>query len=289
MTPTTNSLSHLESLPDELLLKIIPFLTIKDLKSLSLASYRLFDVTSTEELWESVVIRKYQVRKNGIQPVLKKRFKTLISLDLSGVFCISTADFTALMTFIKVSSIKNVNLSLVKIEKDRFPRQMPCNKALSKVDANLLADAVNALESVDLSGTCLEILQTLAIFEKIISATKLMKLVIGGINLIGVPTDLFVNALSRINQVELFESHMNNNGSYNSFSESQILGLFRKLEEVTVLRSLSVSKYNTSYYFKEFKEALKDVQLCTVDHEVMSLNKDKYMYNAQYDKYILNK
>ena len=286
MTPTTNSLSHLESLPDELLLKIIPFLTIKDLKSLSLASYRLFDVTSTEELWESVVIRKYQVRKNGIQPVLKKRFKTLISLDLSGVFCISTADFTALMTFIKVSSIKNVNLSLVKIEKDRFPRQMPCNKAL---DANLLADAVNALESVDLSGTCLEILQTLAIFEKIISATKLMKLVIGGINLIGVPTDLFVNALSRINQVELFESHMNNNGFYNSFCESQILGLFRKLEEVTVLRSLSVSKYNTSYYFKEFKEALKDVQLCTVDYEVMSLNKDKYMYNAQYDKYILNK
>ena len=285
MTPTTNSLSHLESLPDELLLKIIPLLTIKDLKSLSLASYRLFDVTSTEELWESVVIRKYQVRKNGIQPVLKKRFKTLISLDLSGVFCISTADFTALMTFIKVSSIKNVNLSLVKMEKDRPPRQMPCNKALSKVDANLLADAVNALESVDLSGTCLEILQILAIFEKIISATKLMKLVIGGINLIGVPTDLFVNALSRINQVELFESHMN---IYNSFCESQILGLFRKLEEVTILRSLSVSKYNTSYYFKEFKEALKDVQLCTVDHEVMSLNKDN-MYNGQYDKYILNK
>ena len=285
MTPTTNSLSHLESLPDELLLKIIPLLTIKDLKSLSLASYRLFDVTSTEELWESVVIRKYQVRKNGIQPVLKKRFKTLISLDLSGVFCISTADFTALMTFIKVSSIKNVNFSLVKIEKDRFPRQMPCNKALSKVDANLLADAVNALESVDLSGTCLEILQILAIFEKIISATKLMKLVIGGINLIGVPTDLFVNALSRINQVELFESHMN---IYNSFCESQILGLFRKLEEVTILRSLSVSKYNTSYYFKEFKEALKDVQLCTVDHEVMSLNKDN-LYNGQYDKYILNK
>ena len=258
------------------------------MKSLSLASYRLFDVTSTEELWESVVIRKYQVRKNGIQPVLKKGFKTLISLDLSGVFCISTADFTALMTFIKVSSIKNVNLSLVKIEKDRFPRQMPCNKALSKVDANLLADAVNALESVDLSGTCLEILQILAIFEKIISATKLMKLVIGGINLIGVPTDLFVNALSRINQVELFESHMNNNGFYNSFCESQILGLFRKLEEVTILRSLSVSKYNTSYYFKEFKEALKDVQLCTVDHEVMSLNKDN-LYNGQYDKYILNK
>ena len=285
MTPTTNSLSHLESLPDELLLKIIPLLTIKDLKSLSLASYRLFDVTSTEELWESVVIRKYQVRKNGIQPVLKKRFKTLISLDLSGVFCISTADFTALMTFIKVSSIKNVNLSLVKIEKDRFPRQMPCNKALSKVDANLLADGVNALESVDLSGTCLEILQILAIFEKIISATKLMKLVIGGINLIGVPTDLFVNALSRINQVELFESHMN---IYNSFCESQILGLFRKLEEVTILRSLSVSKYNTSYYFKEFKEALKDVQLCTVDHEVMSLNKDN-IFNGQYDKYILNK
>ena len=285
MTPTTNSLSHLESLPDELLLKIIPLLTIKDLKSLSLASYRLFDVTSTEELWESVVIRKYQVRKNGIQPVLKKRFKTLISLDLSGVFCISTADFTDLMTFIKVSSIKNVNLSLVKMEKDRPPRQMPCNKALSKVDANLLADAVNALESVDLSGTCLEILQILAIFEKIISATKLMKLVIGGINLIGVPTDLFVNALSRINQVELFESHMN---IYNSFCESQILGLFRKLEEVTILRSLSVSKYNTSYYFKEFKEALKDVQLCTVDHEVMSLNKDN-MYNGQYDKYILNK
>ena len=56
MTPNTNSWSHLERLPAEVLLKIIPFLTIKDLKSLSLASYRLYDVTSTEELWKNAVI-----------------------------------------------------------------------------------------------------------------------------------------------------------------------------------------------------------------------------------------
>ena len=286
MTPYTNSWSHLERLPAEVLLKIIPFLTIKDLKSLSLASYRLYDVTSTEELWKNAVISKYQVRKNGIQPVLNKRFKTLVSLDFSGVFSISTADFTDLMTFIKVSSIKNVNLSLVKMEKDRPPRLMPCNKALSKMDANLLADAVNTLESVNLSGTYLETLQILAIFEKIISDTKLIKLVIGGINFIGVPTDLFMNALSRINQVEVFKSNVNNNGLNDSIWESQILALFRKLEEVTVLRSLSVSLYTSSSYFDDFKEALKDVQFCTVYHEVMP---GQFGMPGQYGRFILNK
>ena len=286
MTPNTNSWSHLERLPAEVLLKIISFLTIKDLKSLSLASYRLYDVTSTEELWKNVVISKYQVRKNGIQPVLNKRFKTLVSLDFSGVFSISTADFIDLMTFIKVSSIKNVNLSLVKMEKDRPPRQMPCNKALSKVDANLLADAVNTLESVNLSGTYLETLQILAIFEKIISDTKLIKLVIGGINFNGVPIDLFVNALSRINQVEVFKSNVNNNGSYDSIWESQILALFRKREEVTVLRSLSVSLHTSSFYFEDFKEALKDVQFSTVYHEVMP---DQFGMPGQYGRFILNK
>ena len=167
-----------------------------------------------------------------------------------------------MMTFIKASSIKNVNLSCVRMESNRLPRQMPCNTALSKVDANLLADAVNTLESVNLSGTYLETLQIVAIFEKTLVATKLIKFVIGGINLVGVPTDLFVNALSKINQVEVFETNV----LYpNSFTESQIFGLFRKLEGATVLRTLSVFWRN----FKKGCAFLKDVEFCTVVNQKM--------------------
>ena len=215
-----------------------------------------------EALWKNAVIKKYQVRKKGIQPVLRKRYKTLVSIDLSGIFCISTDDFTEMMTFIKASSIKNVNLSCVRMESNRLPRQMPCNTALSKVDANLLADAVNTLESVNLSGTYLETLQIVAIFEKTLVATKLIKFVIGGINLVGVPTDLFVNALSKINQVEVFETNV----LYpNSFTESQIFGLFRKLEGATVLRTLSVFWQN----FEKGCAFLKDVEFCTVVNQKM--------------------
>ena len=186
----------------------------------------------------------------------------LVSIDLSGIFCISTDDFTEMMTFIKASSIKNVNLSCVRMESNRLPRQMPCNKALSKVDANLLADAVNTLESVNLSGTYLETLQIVAIFEKTLVATKLIKFVIGGINLVGVPTDLFVNALSKINQVEVFETNV----SYrNSFMDSQIFGLFRKLKGATVLRTLSVFWEN----FEKGCAFLKDVEFCTVVNQKM--------------------
>ena len=55
MATTTKSWSHLERLPAELLLKIFLYLPIKDLKSVSLASYRLYDITSTEGGYHSLL------------------------------------------------------------------------------------------------------------------------------------------------------------------------------------------------------------------------------------------
>lgn len=265
-TDSTHTWSPLERLPAELLLKIFLCLPIKDLKSVSLSSYRLYDTTSTEVLWKNATIRKIKVRKNGIQPVLRKRYKTLVSIDLSGIFCVSPSDFSSMMTFIKCSHIKHLNLSCVKMETNRSPRQMPCNKALSKVDPALLSDAVTTLESVNLSGTYLEIIQIIAIFEKILLGTKLTNLVMGGINLVEVPVDLFVNALSKINRVELFETNVSyQNGLYNSFKESQIFGIFRKLEEETVLAWISVFWQN----FKEGCAFLKNVNFCSVVNSKM--------------------
>ena len=240
MEQITENWSHIESLSPEVMLEIFSYLSIKDLKTISMTSYRLYDVVSTENLWKNAVIKKRKVMKNGMQPILKKKFKTLVSIDLSGIFCIKTDDFTKLMKFIKESSIQNLNLSCVKMENQRFPRQMPCNKALSKVDSSLLAEAVNVLESVNLSGTYLETKQIIEIFRKMLTRTKLTRLIVGGINFYNVPIDLFSDALTKINEVELFETNVSYQSFKNSFTESQIFSLCQKLEEAPVLKKISV-------------------------------------------------
>ena len=55
MAYTTKSWSYLERLPAELLLKIFLCLPIKDLKSVSLVSYRLYDNISTEGGYHSLL------------------------------------------------------------------------------------------------------------------------------------------------------------------------------------------------------------------------------------------
>jgi len=246
-------MSMFELLPDELILMILYNLSLPDINRMAVVSSRMFAIASTPKLWANMVVAKKTIRKLGIDHLLNiKRFQDLVSLDLSGMMGLSTAQFKKLLNFSLKSKLKSLDLSSVKMDYANFyiklPKQMPCTGALANISPDLLARAVNRLEIVNLSGTYVTLEQALAIFKQILVSTNLSELSIGGLRLREVPVDLFVNALAKIKKVEIFATITT---SGDNVSRVQVKALLLKLQEKTVLKTLDIDGRS----FREIEEA----------------------------------
>lgn len=235
-------MSLFEILPDELILMILWKLSLQDINRLALVSRRLYAMASTPKLWANMIVAKRNFRKHGIDHLLTiKRFQDLVSLDLSGMMGLTTAQFKKLLNFSLKSKLKWLDLSSVKMDYSKFyiklPKQMPCTGALANISPDLLARAVNRLEMVNLSGTYVTLEQATAIFKQILVSTNLAHLSIGGLRLREVPVDLFVNALAKIKRVNIFATITT---SGDNVSKVQVKALLLKLQEKTVLKTLDL-------------------------------------------------
>jgi len=207
-------------------------------------STRLYTMASTPTLWANVRVCKRSIRKYGIDELLAiRRYQGLVSLDLSGMMGLTTAQFKNLLNFSLKSKLKSLDLSSVKMDYAAFyiklPKQMPCTGALANISPALLAKAVNRLETVNLSGTYVTTDQATAIFQQILVASNLTDLSIGGLKLREVPVDLFVNALVKIKRVELFATITT---SGDNVTGEQVKALLLKLQSKTVLETLDLDE-----------------------------------------------
>jgi len=202
--------SNVNVLPTEVWVQVMEYVPPKDLCSVVLTSQHMNSLASTQKLWAGTKISKEKVMRDGVTQLFRiNRFKKIKAIDLSSMGAWATdVRIHNLLMEIPQTPLEQVDLSGNRMSSNQTNGGVPAEiRELVTwshgVSAEVLAQGVAHLKSVDLMWTSLTTIQSSKLLEASISADSLETVNLRGANLGGVPADLLAKAVCRLQSVNL--------------------------------------------------------------------------------------
>lgn len=196
-------------LPQELWIKVLEFVSMKDLCSVAAVCSHLHHVVSDPSLWSNSKINKQKL-KSGCQDVfLCPRYQSLKSLDLLGVKLVSISCCSSIFAHLENPTS---HLTEVSFEGVTF----------SNVPAYILADIVSHLHKVSFASTNLSFAQCTAVLSSIAhhKSSRITDLNLEMVDLSCIPSDLLSASVILVTSVNLRRTGL---------TPSQVISLYQAI------------------------------------------------------------
>jgi len=180
--------SYEKALPPEQWWQVLVNVSPEDLCSVIRTSSYMKSLASCPNLWSGMEVNMVKVRDNGLAQLYSiDRFKKVRKMNFRGLH-FSSEKLKMVFHDIPASNLEDINLSRINL------RQVP---------AELLANAVSHLQTVNLLYSGLSTEQCIQVLEASLSSESLVDVNLSMVNLSGVPADLLARAVSRLQTVNL--------------------------------------------------------------------------------------
>jgi len=211
----------IQTLPEEMLMKIFCCLDLSDLATVLLVCRQWKEVAESPWLWKRLEIVVGQMKVNNIGILGTRRLESVKRVRLLSKYHPDENEAEAVFQAIQDhEGINELNIS---------------QNEISKVNATTLAKAVNNMEKVNLFNAKLTITQINALFEHMARETKLKVLSMGCVNISGVNPEVLSAGLNKVNTARLCNT---------AITTKQLEALFRDMADRTELKEIDLGHNN---------------------------------------------
>jgi len=232
---STMSRSTIESLPNEMLLKIFKLLRVSQLKRVNLVCYRWNLVTQDPQLWTSGCLAINYKTVDRAQEILCAggRFCLMNKLKFYA-WCVPAASTEMVLKLL--SSQEKITELVLR------------GNALWLVDQTMLSTCLNKMLVVQLTKVCLAPPQVRLMFEEMEEKKNLVELEIRDNDLYWVPDSLFSRCVNRMERVSLVKCNL---------SYTQVRALLLDMHKGTCLKELDIRRNEQCLFNRDLSELCK--------------------------------
>ena len=211
----------IQTLPEEMMMKIFCCLDLSDLATVLLVCRRWKEVAESPWLWKRLEVVVGQMKVNNIGILGTRRLESVKRVRLLSKYHPDEEEAEAVFQAIEDhEGINELNIS---------------QNEISKVNATTLAKAVNSMEKVNLFNAKLTNMQIDALFEQMARETKLKVLSMGCVNISGVNPEVVSAGLNKINTARLCNT---------AVTTKQLDALFKAMADKTQLKEIDLGHNN---------------------------------------------